>query len=263
MRGLLAITCIVLVAAQIPIPNRYDGFTQGTADSPVLFEAFVDLLCPDCAAAWPTIKQVLAHYNVPGQASNLRFVLHTFPLPFHHNAYFAAQGLHVIAMEDMSATWPYVDMMFTYQQNFWNPETADTTPNEVISAMASLTEKAVGFSSQSFIAGLNNDSYDGATRISWKYGCSRTVSGTPTFILNGIILYYATPEWTLSDWMQVIDPLLPNANVQKLGCAQVHHEVFVNPPKCTGNQTLCNFSPGKYQCCLPGENCFPNVGCRC
>ena len=52
---------------------------------------------------------------------------------------------------------------------------------------------------------------DGAARASWKYGASRGVTGTPTFLLNGVAVADATPSWTLDDWTKVIDPLLLKA----------------------------------------------------
>ena len=52
---------------------------------------------------------------------------------------------------------------------------------------------------------------DQATRASWKYGASRGVTGTPTFLLNGVTVADATPSWTLDDWTKVIDPLLLKA----------------------------------------------------
>lgn len=36
------------------------------------------------------------------------------------------------------------------------------------------------------MAGLKDRSNDLATRVSWKYACSRAVAGTPTFFVNGV-----------------------------------------------------------------------------
>jgi len=261
----VALTILHASLAQIPIPNRYDGFSQGDPSSPILFEAFFDLLCPDCAAAWPNIKQVLAYYNQPNTPSNLRFYLHTFPLPYHRNAYFAAQGLHVIGDQASSSIWPYVDLMFTNQAQFWNPPTADETADEVISDMASLVQKGINFPQNAFISGLNNDSYDGSTRISWKYGCSRGVSGTPFFFLNGILIQ-ADPTWSLADWRSVIDPLL-SADVRRSLCVSTrktfYSQMKMTAGSCPSGTFECDYLPGKFQCCTPGEACVPNVGCRC
>jgi hypothetical protein len=47
MRLILLVSALFAICiAQIPIPKRYDGFYQGHADAPILFEAFIDFLCP-------------------------------------------------------------------------------------------------------------------------------------------------------------------------------------------------------------------------
>jgi len=252
-----------LATAQIPIPNRYDGFSQGSPSSPILFEAFFDLLCPDCAAAWPNIRDVLAYYNPSGQPSALRFYLHAFPLPFHTWGYSAAQGAQAIWATSPQLIFKYVDTMFKSQAGFWNGQTAQMTGNQVQSLMATVAQQGTGFPSSLFLAGLQNSTDDMNARISWKYGCSRGVAGTPSFFVNGIQVQ-ADPSWTLAEWRQILDPLLPSSfthlNTHKTLSPSVD---FDSLGSCPPGQKVCNYLPGKFQCCPPGENCVPNVGCRC
>jgi len=282
----LALVVAVLLSAfahaQIPIPNHYDGFALGDVNSPILFEAFFDLLCPDCAAAWPNIKDVLNYYNPSGQASKLRFLLHTFPLPYHHNAFYASQGAHIVDASSDSL-WSYVDSMFENQATFWDGATDGITPNQVRQNMATLVESKTGFPQKSFINGLSNDTLNMDTRVSWKYGCSRGVAWTPAFFVNGISVL-ADPSWTLSDWRMLLDPLLsgnaapielPTVVPGHLGkCSRAVlaerarrtlHASFLpsTPNDCPSGEVPCTYKPGKTVCCLKGENCIPNVGCRC
>jgi len=252
---LLSVLLIQTAIAQIPIPNRYDGYSQGASDSPILLEAHFDLLCPDCQAAWPNIKDVLNFYNPSGQASKIRFYLHSFPLPYHHNGFYAAQGLRLINSQAPALTWKFVDLIFDNQDQFWDGATADNTQNQVISAFGSLVQKNLGFSSSQFVAGMNNDSYNEDARVSWKFGCARGVSGTPTFFVNGILVM-ADPSWSLSDWRQVLDPLLAPSSRHSPTRPSLQGN-------CPDGKVECDYSPGKFQCCLPGENCIKNVGCRC
>lgn len=71
----------VLCTAQAPIPYRPDGFAVGGvvgSESVVLhMDLFFDLLCPDCAAAWPNLKPVIDNYR-----GNMSVAVHTFPLPY-------------------------------------------------------------------------------------------------------------------------------------------------------------------------------------
>jgi len=259
---LLVLVCVLSILgisiAQIPIPRRYDGFSQGDTNSPILFEMFADLLCPDCKQAWPNIKDVLNWYNHPGQSSNIRFYLHTFPLPYHHNAFFAAQGLHGVSATHPDLVWDYVDTLFNNQELFWDDQTASNTANDVISFMGKIVETNTGFPSESFIEALNNDTYNENARISWKYACSRGVPATPWFFINGILIQ-ADPSWTVNEWRMILDPLFTTKKVTSFG----HRNEKGLAPNCPSGKIECDYLPGKFQCCLPGERCVPNVGCRC
>jgi len=236
--------------------------TQGSPSSPILFEAFFDPLCPDCAAAWPNIKNVLAYYNPSGQPSALRFYLHSFPLPFHTWAYSASQGAQTIWANSPQLIFQYFDTMFSSQSEFWNSATSSLTGTQVLSMMADVVQAGTGFSSATFMNGMYNSTSDLNARISWKYGCSRGVSGTPWFFVNGIQVQ-ADPSWTLSDWRQVLDPLLPSSFAHLKARKQLSPLDMGSFQSCPAGQKQCNYLPGKYQCCPPGESCVPNAGCRC
>ncbi len=62
-------------------------------------------------AAWPTIQQVISNYG-----SQMSFILHIFPLPYHRNAFYAAQAGLVIASAKGEASWfKYLDLVFANQ----------------------------------------------------------------------------------------------------------------------------------------------------
>lgn len=77
------------------------------------------------------------------------------------------------------------------------------------------------------------------------------VAGTPTFFVNGVFVD-AGAMWTLDDWKKVIDSILV-----------VSEKRVVPVADCPSGQVQCNYAPHKSQCCLSGERCIPNVGCRC
>jgi protein-disulfide isomerase len=195
-----------------PIPRGWDGFWLGKGGANVVhLEMFGDLVCPDTKLAHPMMKAVMAHYG-----DKLAYGLHRFPLPYHHNAFYAWQAGGVIdAMPPkagVSRVWEWVDAWFgdTYpnQANFTNGATADFSANLVTAKLATMAYSTVGISAKDFTDGMAYDGvFDEANRASWKYGCSRGVSGTPTFMLNGVPID-ADPAWKLSDWTKVIDPLL-------------------------------------------------------
>ena len=265
MKSFLLLTlCLFasLVMAQVPIPNRPDGYalSTGPATAPVVIDAFFDLLCPDSKAAWPIVKSVIAAYP-----SQLYLLLHTFPLPYHTNSFIANQGLHVIdhsSQHNRTALTAFTDLMFSIQSEFYNAATVDSTITEVIAGMAAATEKAGLLSAKAFTAGIANSDINEETRISWKYTCSRAVTGTPTFFLNGVYIS-ADATWTLSDWKSVIDPILKANAVSAHRHPQYTFLASQKSDNCTSGEKVCNYAPHESECCLAGEECILNVGCRC
>lgn len=171
----------------------------------------MDLLCPDCAAAEPVLQQVAANYG----PAKLQVVYHLFPLPYHTYAFTTAFTANIIrslnASDAAAAAW----MAWNFnggQQQFWNAAVANMSANQVQAAMASVAQSVTGVSAAAIVDALNNnDDLNEATRISWKYGCQRTVTGTPSFWVNGLPVA-ADSTWTLADWQQLLDPLYSNAS---------------------------------------------------
>ena len=77
------------VRSQIPLPKHPLGFVYhgGESSAPIHLTAFVDLTCPDSKQAWPTVKKIADMYG----PKVVQFTLQLFPLPYHTNAFIAAQ----------------------------------------------------------------------------------------------------------------------------------------------------------------------------
>jgi len=275
--------CAVLVApmpaaAQVPIPNRPDGWQiGGPLSAPIVLDAFFDVLCPDCAGAWPTVKQLVSFYG-----AKLAVNVHTFPLPYHFLGFPAAQAARVCVNGGADPT-AVLDFFFAQQSNFWNNALDNATYTQVQAQLGEMLVLNKLTTAAAFVKGMADPYVNNDARISWKYGCSRTVSGTPTFFVNGVFLN-ADPTWTLADWRSVLDPLLQAqpttavAAVEEPAEAVPHHRhrhskcsqrsaasrVFVEQvTDCPAGEPACTYLPGKTECCFAGEMCIPNVGCRC
>ena len=183
----------------------------------------------------------------------LAFGFHRFPLPYHHNAFYAWQAGGVIEANQPQDVWKWVDQFFgpafPNQMNFSNAATARASQVEVIHQLATMATAVTGISEHTFLQGMAYDSkIDEATRASWKYGCSRSVSGTPTFLLNGV-LAAGQPTWKLSDWTALIDPLMGfgvsecpgcGPDVTPAACAVIHGccKCCAKPNPCKGDDNV-------------------------
>jgi hypothetical protein len=135
------------------------------------------------------------------------YTLHTFPLPYHTYAFRAAQGAHVIASLNASAAavYDYTSLMFANQGDFCGDGLNQTWVDAHIAQLAT----QLGYSASAVAAGLADGNLNEDTRISWKYGCSRTTTGTPHYLVNGMAVDDQLGNGALSDWEALIDPLLP------------------------------------------------------
>ena len=86
---LLSAALISAVKSQIPLPKHPLGFVyhRGQSSAPIHLTAFVDLTCPDSKQAWPTVKKIADMYG----PKVVQFTSQLFPLPYHTNAFIAAQ----------------------------------------------------------------------------------------------------------------------------------------------------------------------------
>ena len=55
--------------------------------------------------------------------------------------------------------------------------------------------------------GFTDDKVATQARYAWKYGCSRGVSGTPFFMINGVIDPNAG-SYTVDQWEKIIETLM-------------------------------------------------------
>jgi hypothetical protein len=203
----------VIRGQQVPVPHPgFDGYVySGSGDSAIKLEAFYDLICPDSANSWPGLKGAAARLG-PDQ---LQVRIHSFPLPYHHNGFFAWQGGHYLASRNTAFLWQWLDVFYgsasPNQTTYYNAETQDMTPAAVIESMAKLANKTTGgaVSVADFTQGMAYDNaFDSATRHSWKYGCSRGTYGTPMFLVNGVWFNAALSTWTADQWVTALTPYL-------------------------------------------------------
>ncbi|XP_022079227.1 uncharacterized protein LOC110973070 [Acanthaster planci] len=239
---------------QNPIPHRPPrGFVypySNNCNAPVEFKAFIDLSCPDCKQAWPTFQKVAAFYS-NASISVLSFEAILFPLPFHRAAFPAAQASYILRLLREAAAYPWFDYIFEHQSKYYNGATLNLTQSEIDVMLAKDISSATGISMSDILTHFkDSDPSREEEIVMWKYACSMTVSGTPTVFVNGVRVDFSL-TWTLDDWRKVIDPLLEP------------EDVYYMRKTCPAGQKLCKYLPGKTECCLKGEFCIPNVGCRC
>ncbi|CAN6242382.1 unnamed protein product [Urochloa humidicola] len=208
---LAIIGCSACIAcrAQIPIPPRTDGFVYGgkapTWGQTVVIEVFSDPVCPDSRDAWPALKKVVQHYG-----SRVSLIMHLFPLPYHSYAFIGSRSIHTVNKINSSLVFPLLENFFKYQEDYYNQPTYKKSPATVFDEITkNIVGPIIGQSKlAAYKAGFNDSRSDQATRISFKYGCARGVTGTPYFFVNGIPLNVSGSPLEYKYWISLLDPLV-------------------------------------------------------
>jgi Na+/H+ antiporter NhaA len=174
-----------LVGSDEPITDLYievDGdrdHMRGPRDAPVTVVEYGDFECPYCGQAEPVVRELLSDF------ADVRYVWRHLPLTdVHVHAQLAAEAAEAAA--DQGAFWPMHDLLLTNQDAL-----------EIDDLIEYATR--LGLDVERFTNDLHG--HVGAARVAEDVDSAdlSTVSGTPTFFVNGRRHYGAYDITTLSD----------------------------------------------------------------
>jgi protein-disulfide isomerase len=187
----------------MPIPKRFPGLAFGPTNAIIRLELFGDPLCDGCAAEWPTIQAVLAHYP-----TQLNLDVHFLPLPYHTWSYVLVRSIVAVNISSTASAQQFVTKLYGGDMNlFTNEALADVGQTDVIARIATYVSQNFGISSSTFNANFQAANTDNLGRIEFKYATSRTVNGTPLVYLNGVESDL-DGDSPLSQWYAEIDALI-------------------------------------------------------
>lgn len=163
-----------------------DDPSIGPENAPITIVEFSDFLCPFCARAKPTIKQILENYG-----DKVRLVYRDFPIlgPQSEKAAQAAE-----CADEQGKFWQYHDKLYGNQQ-------AVETENLKQHA------ERLGLNTTKFNECLDSGKMASEVEKDFQDGQSYGVSGTPAFFINGILVSGAQPY---SAFEQIIEQELGN-----------------------------------------------------
>lgn len=159
-------------------PPRADvqprGPSLGRQDAPITIVEFADFECPFCSRAVATVHRLREQYG-----DQIHLVFRDYPLPSHHGATHAAEGVH--CAEEQGKFWEMSDRLFA------------RNGSAVTDADLTRTASDVGVDAAKF----NECLASGRHRLDWEAsqaeGVRVGVTSTPTFYINGRMVIGAAP----------------------------------------------------------------------
>ncbi len=138
---------------------------RGAPDAPVTIIEFSDLQCPFCARTVPALQEVMKQYP-----TEVKWIFKNFPLSFHADSELAHRA--VVAAGEQGKFWDMHDLIFAEQKAIKK----DDLLQKARSLNLDMTKFAADLESYKTAKQVNADK---------KEGDALSVSGTPTFFING------------------------------------------------------------------------------
>jgi len=162
-----------LLVSKETLTNQ-EGFSIGDPNAPVYVEEFSDFQCSHCKTFSQTIEPDFIKEYVDTGKVYLTFK--NFPI-FGQESENAAESTYCAA--DQNNMWQYKKALF----NFSSFQDAFSNNNLISYA------KQLDLDSEEFQACLESDKYLSAVQADMEYGKNLGIQGTPSFSVNGTIVY--------------------------------------------------------------------------
>jgi Na+/H+ antiporter NhaA len=175
-RALLGTSEVIVDLAAPVEPDR--DHIRGPMDAPVTVVEYGDFECPYCGRAEPAVRELLAGFG------DVRYVWRHLPLTdVHQHAQLAAEASEAAAAQD--AFWEMHDLLLDHQDAL--------RPMDLVSYA-----EQIGLDRDRFAADLRRHTGRGRVAEDVDSADLSSVSGTPTFFINGQRHYGAYDIATLS-----------------------------------------------------------------
>jgi len=158
---------------------------QGSSEAPITIVEFTDFQCQYCARGAATLKQLARKYT-----GKIKIVFRHNPLKFHEQARPAA--LAAMAAHEQGKFWEYHDLLFQNVQRF---------SEEIYVELAGQLELDL----ERFNRMRASESVAQQVDADLQKAQEHKFTGTPMFIVNGIVVHGAKP---MDYFSKVIDRLL-------------------------------------------------------
>lgn len=153
---------------------REDSHSVAPGAAKVTIVEFGDYQCPSCAAAQPTVKELILRYT-PKKSEQVNIVYRHFPLPQHKNALISAEAAE--AAGEQGKFWEMHDKLYENQTQ-WSES---NNPLDIVVGYA----KELKLDTEKFKQAVENNKFANKIQQDKNDGITLGVNSTPTFFING------------------------------------------------------------------------------
>ncbi|OHS95850.1 hypothetical protein TRFO_38009 [Tritrichomonas foetus] len=185
------------------LPYRYPGIKWGRKDAVINVEVYVDPLCPDCLAIWPTVQTVMDKFPL-----QVNVTLIPMNLPYHTWSFYVVRGCYALYGYDNELGRNFMDALFKGEQNqFSNSALSEVPESSMAAKILNYICNKYSIKYEDLLAKWNDTHLANLASTGLGFAGAHGVDGTPTVFINGVMtdIDQDTP---VSTWVSVIQDLL-------------------------------------------------------
>ena len=189
----------------IPIPNRPSGYRQGTCEAAIQIDAFFDIECPFSKKAWPTLLAVSERYS----RDQISTVIHPIVLADHRQSWDVTKAAIVLSEGSPERFWEVFTYLYSHQDDFFIEAFDQKSRIDLYKLLSDYAQDFAGRSdADEFIAQIKDEDVEQQAKVSIRYAISQGIWSVPAFLINGSPASDLSSRSSVSDWCEIIDPLL-------------------------------------------------------
>jgi len=203
----------VIFGKEKEVAGSVSAHVYGKADSSVVVQEFADFECPACAFYFPIFQELKEKYK-----DQVAFQFKHFPLVQSHQNALAAHRAAESASKQ-GKFWEMHDLLFTNQEVWNGPSQTDPVglPTDKAIQIFEQYAETLGLDMTKYkadvvtpetLATINADTAEGKSKYS--------VTGTPTFIINGKVITDSSTIDTVEEFSALIDEALGQSTSQNV-----------------------------------------------
>eukprot|EP01126_Amoeba_proteus_P016571 TRINITY_DN17693_c0_g1_i1.p1 TRINITY_DN17693_c0_g1~~TRINITY_DN17693_c0_g1_i1.p1 ORF type:complete len:200 (-),score=24.87 TRINITY_DN17693_c0_g1_i1:65-664(-) len=197
-------------------PSTKLGLHVGSLYSSFEVELFLDFTCPFSKKSWVRLETDL----LPKYGEKIHFIVHKVVQPWHHQSICVHELASVVQALYPSLAFKCFSVLFENQDAFNNRAVHGLTLEQIYKKLVNMVTTHLGTDPSALISYLLPSSpgeINGVSQKRWtkneiKYHRTRSVHVTPTVFVNGMEATNVSSGWTLQQWSEFLDPLLPQKN---------------------------------------------------
>jgi len=155
---------------------QVNEMTMGNPDAPIIVEEFSDFQCVACFRFWQNSEPEFIDKYVATGKVYFKYAPFSF---IGEESFQAAEAAY--CANEMGMFWDYHDMLFSN----WTGENTGNFNNLRLIAFAT----SIGLDEKEFKSCLNSNKYDSEVKQGIVYGNQNGVNATPSFLVNGQLVY--------------------------------------------------------------------------